>query len=159
LGSGTPHFGIRPAQPAMSAGNGGSIFDTPDRTPLGADGKFRVCDLYPGIFRLAASARSGQSSQLALHTLTLTNQDLRNLQIATPSLNLEGEGALDGPQPRTPVTARLNVSATPLGRPSFEGEGRGARAEIPGTFQLTNLVPSDYGLRVNGNFQGLYVKD
>lgn len=166
MGPATLRVGFEAAQPSAGTTAAGGLFTGGQILgATAADGRFRFCDLYPGEFRIAAVDRTpGFSEQqpnvsLGLEYITITDRDLKNVRVTAAARQLTGVIQLDGPQPLTPLTTKANVMLIPLLRSGLDGERPSARVDIPGDFNLTGLAPSAYGIRVNVNGTGLYVKD
>lgn len=147
LESQTPSSGISP---------GGGMYITPPTGKTGANGKFRICNLAPGGYRL--SALDGPAFGVA--TLSISDKDITGLQLnALPGRTLQGETILEGPAPATPPTFQVNFSLEPLLRIRYNGENYRARADVPGTFIIDNIFVDDYAVRTLFRFPGYYLKD
>jgi uncharacterized protein (DUF2141 family) len=159
------NFTVEALQPSSGMSSVGGMFTVPPNGITGPDGKFRICDLSPGIYRLAAMDTSPGSQQmpsnLAIGNVAISDRDLQNVRIPlSPGLPLEGEVVWDGTPPEQPVTTKVSVSLDPLSRnPITNAERPNARVDIPGTFSFPSLVMADYGVRTLVNAPGLYVKD
>ena len=164
-GPGAMTFVIDGVQPAAGVSSNGGMMTSQPTARTGPDGKFRVCDLYPGVFRFTLMDRApdfqdpNQAANRTTELITVGDHDLKNLRIATRPLAIDGEVALDGPAPLNPVPSRVNVVMEPLLRQQVPGERYGDRVDCPGTFTFAGLVPADYGLRVLATGKGRYVKD
>lgn len=164
-GPGAVTFGIQGMQPSTGMSNGGGMSGPPPGGQAGPDGKFRICDLNPGVYRFSVMDRvvmfndPNQSVNLGMELVTVGDEDLHNLRISTKPFGIEGEAVLDGPAPDPPVPGRVNVSLDPLLRGALPGEKTNAPVDVPGSFSLSGLVPSDYGVRVLVRTKGRYVKD
>jgi hypothetical protein len=157
-------FSIEPQQPGSGISSGGGWFSLAPGGPAGAEGKFRICDLYPGTYRLVAMERAAsagtQAPNFAAVPITISDQDQRNLKIpVSGGIPVEGEVVLDGAAPATPLTARINVQLMPLLRAPYATEVGSARLEIPGTFSLPGKLPDDYRVSAFIMTPGLYVED
>ena len=144
---------------SATSGSGGAV-------PSGvtaADGIFRVCDLYSGVYRLSVEDpnRKAQSPpSFGVAEITIADRDLRGVTVvATPGKPLDGEVAWDSDPPPTPVSARLRLMLAPLYAVGPSGGSAGAESAIPGTFALHGITPDDYVVRSVLNAPGLYVKD
>lgn len=166
-GSGGPaalNFGIEPQQPSSGVSSGGGMFVVPPGGTTGRDGVFRICDLYPGNYRLTANQKSGDPNQqppaYGVAAIAVSDRDIRGIKLsASPGLALEGEVVWDGESPATPVETRVSVSLEPLLRSHYMGENTDARVDIPGTFSFSGLLIDDYVVRATVNAPGLYIKD
>lgn len=162
LGAAAVDFSFEGLQPSFGMSTGGGPFGRVPTATTGPDGKFRVCDVYPGSYRLMVLDRGAaqQPSNFAVADLVISDRDLQNVKIAAaPGLPLEGEVAWDGAPPETPVNARVSIILDPLSRNPQPSEKTNARSGIPGTFSYPGLVMADYGIRTLLNAPGLYVKD
>ena len=166
-GSGGPaalDFQIEPQQPSSGVSSSGGTFTLAPGGTAGRDGAFRICDLYPGNYRLTAIQRSGDPNQqppaYGVAAIAVSDRDIRGLKLsASPGLALNGEVAWDGAPPETPVTTRVSVYLEPLLRTHYMGENSSARADIPGAFSFSGLLIDDYVVRATVNAPGLYIKD
>ena len=166
-GSGGPaalSFGIEAQQPSSGVSSGGGAYMAAPGGITGRDGAFRICDLYPGGYRLTASQRPGDPNQeptaYGVAAIAVSDRDIRDIKLlASPGLVLAGEVAWDGASPATPVTTRVSVSLQPQFRTRYMGENTDARADIPGTFSFSGLLLDDYVVRAMVNGPGLYIKD
>ena len=160
------NVGIEAMQPAYGQSSTGGMFGPTPGTLTGPDGKFRICDLNPGGYRLSAFDRyaggpNAPHTNYALVNVSILDQDLAGLNLViSPGMELQGEVILDGPAPVEPIKTKVNISINPLLRAGLPGERPGATAEIPGTFTLSALLPADYGgLRAFIRAPGCYTKD
>lgn len=158
------NFTIEALQPSSGLSPGGGMFRGGPGGQTGSDGEFRICDLYPGTYRLTATNASGnfggQTPVFGVTVLSIGDEDLKGIKIAAlPGAAVEGEVVLDGPVPNNPLTTKVSVSIEPLLRTFFQGENANTRADIPGTFTLPPALMDDFAVRVFLNAPGLYVKD
>ncbi len=166
-GPGPANFSITGLQPSDGQSSGGGLMAGMPGGMSGPDGRFRICNLSPGTYRLAAFesgpargvlATMGSHAQLPI---AISDQDVTNLHVNLgPGPRLEGEVALEGPAPVDPIGFRVNVSLTPMLRSILPGENFFARCDLPSsTFSFSGLVVGDYDVRVSMNGPGYYVKD
>ena len=169
LASGGPAalaFWIEDRQPASGrSGDGGTYMAMPSGKTA-PDGKFRICDLHPGDYRLTAytdqSSRDVLPPFFGATILTVTDQDVPDLRIqASPKTPLAVEVAWDGAAPAEPVNAKVRLFLQPAYRAFINGEARGPApsAAIPGEISIPEMVVDDYELEVLGVPSSLYVKD
>ncbi|HUI55308.1 MAG TPA: carboxypeptidase regulatory-like domain-containing protein [Bryobacteraceae bacterium] len=164
-GTASVRFNIEPLQPSSGVSNSGGVFTVSPGGNTGPDGKFRVCDLYPGTYRLtAAEIPAGRQAvpNFGVLDFTIVDQDLKDVKVAASAgITLDGEVAWAGEPPATPPNVKVSVSLTPLLRAPFQGElGRGAgRYDIPGTFSWDGLLVDDYAVRTLITAPGFYVRD
>lgn len=157
-------FGIEPVQPSTGISSSGGMMMMAPGGGTGPDGKFRVCDLNLGIYRLTAfDHRAGPNQSrpnYAIANLSILDQDLNGIRLTVSAgLTLEGDVSLDGPVPADGVSAKVRLSLGPLLRSALPGERPYANSDIPGTFSLTGLLPADYALRIDLRAPGFYVKE
>ena len=157
LGAAALHFSVEAMQPSSGmSSSGGTYTMTPGGTTA-ADGAFRICDLYPGVYRLSAEDREGNFLKNYGHIdITISDQDLQGVRAnAVPSRSLDGEVVWDGDPPKTPVTNKLSISLSPLFRTGYLG----GRYNVPGTFTIDGVFPDEYALTAMFHAPGIYVKD
>jgi hypothetical protein len=154
MGAAALRFSIEAMQP--SSGHG-----TYAATPGGstaADGQFRICDLYPGAYRLSAQdAKPNPQKQIYGNVdITVTDQDLQGVRInAAPGKTLEGEVVWDGDPPVKPVTNKISISLEPMFRTGFLG----GRHDVPGAFTIDGVFPDEYAVQGYFRAPGIYIKD
>jgi protocatechuate 3,4-dioxygenase beta subunit len=160
------HFEIDPLQPSSGASGGWvNIVFARAGADTGDDGKFRVCDLYPGTYQLTARETAAldpkQPANCASVLLAIGDQDIRDLKVAlAPGLPLEGEVVWGGPAPEEPADAKVGVLLRSMSRYApLPGEGMSAEPDIPGKFALQGLQMEDYAVLARLKAPGLYVKD
>jgi hypothetical protein len=119
----------------------------------GADGKFRLCDLHPGQYRIQTSrfggavsgiptAGNGPRLEVAGEALVVIGkEDIHGLKVnATAPFPLAVEAVLDGDAPPQPLNRRVDVKLSPVA----QGSGGSGKPLIPGRIELTNLGIADY---------------
>ena len=184
IGKATPHPSIsRSESPAFVSGTFGHqsmrIIDTnpPLRTGK-SDGKFRICDLPRGTWRIWMTQGPGINppSSYGSVTFSITDSDIRDL-IISPSVgtSLAGEVVLD---------ATGTEAAPDKAGPDKAGSRRSGdmglivalqslhafrtltlalrpwtRAPLPGTFSISDIFAGDYAVSVSGLNGNIYVKD
>jgi hypothetical protein len=169
-GPGPIGFSIEAQHPSSGVSNSGGMFSASPGGTTGPDGKFRICDLYPGVYRLSAIQWNNDPNQAppyGVMEVTISDRDIRGVRLsASPGMPLEGEVVWDGAAPEkadttTPDAPKLTLSLyfQPLLRASFRGDNNSARPEIPGPFSLPRMLVDDYQLRASVNSPGMYVKD
>ena len=156
-------FAIEPMQPSSGTSANGGIFFALPHGVTGSDGEFRICDLYPGTYRITANTKpNGQTPNFGVLDIAIQDEDLKGLKLAVlPGTPLAGEVVLDGEAPDQPLETKLRISMVPLFRAPFREEfaGSSVRADIPGTLSFPGLLIDDYFARVFVNGSNLYVKD
>jgi hypothetical protein len=143
----------------------GSASSGPIGVSSGADGKFRICDLYPGQFRIAAlrRARSGAPEVFGAASVTIDKEDVHNVHVdAGPTVIVPGEVAWEGNPPDNASAAQFMVYAQPITNDSMQ-IGNTPRYAIPATFTIAALRTLEYALRLGigppDAAPNFYVKD
>lgn len=157
------NFTIEADQPSSGTSSGGGMYMAAPSGVTGPDGKFRICDLYPGNYRLFAMERpqgfNSPPGYYSATTIPIGDRDISGMRVvATTGIDLPGEVVLDGPAPKDAITAKISIFPQARFRPSF-GQDAGGRYSIPETFSWRNMLVDDYVLRTILNSPGLYVKD
>lgn len=147
------------AQPAYGTSSTGGVYGLGPNTLTGPDGKYRFCGLPPGQYRIAAADGFQGNVNRALLPVEIRDKDLTGVNLTVgPGMPLEGEVVWDGEAPATPTTLKVSLTLNPLLRAPVANERASARVDIPGTFSIPGLLPSDYAVRVFPAGD-LYVKD
>lgn len=140
---------------------------------VGQDGRIRVCDLYPGDYRLliyssqlvasnvATNAPERYPAMLSMVRVTITDEDIIQFvagrtDFAVVSGEVVWEDNAGGDVPKTSDT--LELRAAPKTRSPWLGESQPVRAQIPGPFRFERLYIDDYVFKISGVPQGVYVK-
>jgi hypothetical protein len=148
--------------------SGGGAAMLPPSTDVGTDGKFRVCGLRAGNYKLMAYSPSPPSAapsappQFGTLPVTISDKDVAGLLVVeSPGLPLKGTVEWAGAPLDPPLTARLSVYLRNLSRSvSMQGEPQTyARSEIPGEFSIPTVLVDEYRVATNLNAPGVYVKD
>jgi Carboxypeptidase regulatory-like domain len=122
----------------------------------GSDGRIRVCDLYPGEFRLDAIGtglpRVPQS--FGEQRVTISNSDLKGVRIdASPPMKIRGEIVWDKPPTESNSSTMIRVTQRPAYGPNFDSS-----STLPASFAVDAFRSLSYGLIVAGR-GSFYVKD
>ncbi len=156
-------FAIGDQQASNGRSGDGGFYSAQPGATTAADGKFRVCQLYPGQYtftaRRFAPMGTGPSAPafFGAATVVIADKDVTNLHLqALPPLSVPGEVVLEGDQPATPAEAKLRVVVQSI---TEAGSVPWAASSIPGQFSLDGLVMDDYDLDVLNLPPGYYVKD
>jgi hypothetical protein len=132
-----------------------------------ADGKFRICNLTPGEYRITTQGpvpAARADFTFGLTPFTVMDQDLRRLQVVTPPLvALAGEVTWDGADAPIPGAAPITIRAVPVDRRVISiggwNEMEGVSTVVPGVFHFPGMLMGDYEVAVLGLPTGQYVKD
>jgi len=150
-----PGSGINPSGGGFSVAPGGT---------LGADGKFRICDLTPGTYRFTARDTVTTPNQPPPNYLSapivVADEDQHNLKFAlSGGIAVPGEVVLDGTAPSQPIATKISVMLTPMFRAPYVGELGVPPSAIPGTFTIPAKPADDYRAWAQLFAPGLYIKD
>lgn len=134
---------------------------------MGPDGRFRICELPPGNYRLSVHSdvpkEKGRPTAIprvnGSTEFTIVDRDLNEITVsAMPQIRVPGQvewaddlKGLDGVQ----VTVRL----LPLGRMARPQEVLTATVTASGIFFFDRLLMGEYAIRVEGLPRSTYVKD
>jgi len=156
-------FRIEPLQPSSGVSNGGGMYFAMSTGSTPSDGKFRICNLYPGAYRLTGMENQSPDSLPAAFsatTLTILDRDLQNLSVpALPRLSLSGEVIWEGDAPQDPITAHVTVFLQPLLRTMFMGESLDVRPNVGEGFSFPSLLMDDYAVSSMLRVPGMYIND
>lgn len=133
----------------------------------GDDGRFRICNLAPGEYRLTTQGpvpAARADFTFGLTPFSVMDQDVRRLQVVTPPLvTLAGEVTWDGADAPLPGATPMTVRAVPVDRRAVAiggwNEMQGVSTAIPGVFHFPGMLMGDYEVDVLGLPLGQYVKD
>jgi hypothetical protein len=164
-GAGPISFTVAGEEISSGVSRIGGLAGMPPGGVSGPDGRFRVCDLRPGAYRIMAYVwpRGDPPSPLvfgAAHA-SIADADATGLEIfAGPGIPIAGSIVWDGEPPDPPLEATAIVSLSPLQRLSFKGEGStSGKFAIPGDFSFNSVALDDYEVRAHVQSPGVYVKD
>ncbi len=128
------------------------------QTDLGPDGRFRICDLYPGDYSLALNPRGRMGNALGTASITILDGDVDRVTIAPVArgISLTGQVVWDG----TPPTLAPDDSALSLWLGAgMLGPAISHRFPIPGPFSLmTPLLSGEVAIQVDQVPPGAYMK-
>ena len=137
-------------------GNSGAL---PAHGKSAPDGRFRICDLHSGNYRLVVRMGESPSRPILYSALPLTidNRDATNLDVdALRSMTVFGEVVWERDAPAQRIDARIAISLIPLDRGPSLGS---AESSIPGRFVFGLQARDEYAVLVSGMPPGLYAKD
>lgn len=131
----------------------------------GTDGRLRICDLSPGMYRVEIHSQysTGEAPvSFGITYVTVKDEDQRGLKFLTSSgATLDAEIVWDTPPPESapPLTLRLNLR--PTLRTGFPGaaDWNGQKTEVPGNVSFQNLFFDEYEVQTDLRKPGLYIKD
>jgi len=159
-GAAAMHFGIETLQPSNGLSSGVGAFASPPGGVTAADGKFRICDLNPGSYRLSVEDANRTAESVPNYgavEFAVVDQDIHGIKIpAAPGRTLDAETVWDGDPPPSPVSLPLLMLLAPL---NGAGGQHGGQMAIPGRFTFKGIVSTDYAVRTFFNVPGVYVKD
>ncbi len=165
-GPASADFTIAGQELSTGVSSGGGLAMAGQGGHTGPDGKFRICGLRAGAYRLMAPYApqpGGAPAPFRFGTLsaTITDKDVTGLRLmATPGLPVSGTVSWEGAAPDPPLTATISVYLRPLRGLSFLGEGQNtARSPIPGEFSFPSVSMDEYIVSTNMYSPGVYVKD
>src|SRR5208283_1124162 len=98
MGPAKLNFGIEAIQPSMGVSSNGGIVGMPPGGMTAADGQFRICDLYPAIYRLSAADADWNAATPTYGAIeiAITDQDVHGVTVAAvPGKALPGEVVWD----------------------------------------------------------------
>jgi hypothetical protein len=124
----------------------------------GDDGRFRVCDLSSGTYRLKAF--SDKSNTYGTTSVSVVDRDVSKVIVdASPRIRIPGEVVWAGAAPSTSDAGKLRVELTPIGRTPLKDEKSLAYAPVPGNFEYDAVLVGEYRVQVSGIPRGSYVKE
>ena len=131
----------------------------PAHGKTGPDGRFRICDLHSGEYRLVVSmgATSGPPTVYSALPLVIDNRDALRLEVnALRSMTISGEVIWEQDAPAQSAGASIGINLIPLDHGPSQGT---AQSSIPGQFTLRSQARDDYAVLISGMPPGLYAKD
>jgi hypothetical protein len=128
----------------------GSSSSGPIGVHSGPDGKIRLCDLYPGQFRIAALHRGGGAYSpevFGAASVTIGKEDIHNVRVdAGPPVIVPGEVAWEGNPPDNSAAAQFILYGPPVTNDAMP-TGSSPRYPVPGTFTFPALRTLEYALQ------------
>jgi 5-hydroxyisourate hydrolase-like protein (transthyretin family) len=128
----------------------------------GPDGQIRVCDLYPGRFRITATRSLETASsppEFGAAIVSILDRDVQSFAVdAEPPVAIQGTVAEEdsATQEQTPLKFAMGLMPLSAAPPLRQGSVRGVLA--PGSFSLSGTLMTDYSFSF-GRLPGVYVKD
>lgn len=140
----------------------GSASSGPIGVSSGPDGKIRICDLYPGQFRIAA-LRGRPLEVFGAASVAVGKEDVHNVRVdAGPPVMVPGEVVWDESPPDGSPAAQFTLMTQSITNDSMP-MGNRPRYPIPGTFTFPVLRTVEYTLQpllnASNYFPNSYVKD
>ncbi len=121
----------------------------------GPDGKIRVCDLFPGDYRISAYDTPPATAIPSFYgetSVVVADRDTRGAKVtAQLPVRVPVQTALEGQGPGS-IDGAVTVAAVGLTVQSV-------RAAVPGTFSISLFPALDYGITVSSIPKGWYLKD
>jgi hypothetical protein len=125
-----------------------------------AEGKYRICGLPPGEYRLTLPGTRTNAPRFAVRTVRVSDRDLRGVVVsAQPGSPLTGRVFWHGTSPDPPDLPKLAIGILPLHRTALPGESSAAHSTTLGDFGFGSLVVDEYQVLVTGVPPGVYVRD
>ncbi len=158
-------FWIADRRPTSGASGDGAMFMMSPNGVTAADGKIRICDLYPGEYQLTVfSAVPGPDGPALFgwQPLAITDSDVTRVSVAAPMpVSTTGEVVWEGPPPDPPISGKLSVALVPLTRSPFRGERSmsSIKVSIPGSFSFGGVLLDEYSFRIYAVPSVAYIKD
>ena len=142
----------------------GSASSGPIDVASGPDGKIRLCDLYPGQFRIAAlrGRGTGDADVFGATSVTVGKEDVHNVHVdAGAPVMVHGEVAWEGDPPDNSSAAQFILRAPPVTNDAMPGNS--LRYPVPGTFSFPALRTVEHALQPGIGppkaFPNAYVKE
>jgi len=143
----------------------GSSSSGPIAVSSGPDGKIRLCDLYPGQFRIAALRRAGSSTELfGAVSVMIGKEDVHNLRVmATAPAMIPTEVVWDGSAPDAAAQAQFTLLSQSVTNDVMPTSAGRTRYPVPGTLSFPALPGVEYLLQPSlappAAFPNSYIKD
>lgn len=116
----------------------------------GTDGRFRICGLWPGDFRLTAHS---SSMQYGYAFLSVSNKDLHSIALDVRSpITVTGDATWDKPPRDSTGVHLMSLMFSPVSRPTFgiQDLHYAVDVDVPGSFKLTVPAMTEYSLMFGG---------
>jgi len=161
-------FFIEEQEPTSGlSGNGGMFVNAP-HGGAGPDGRIRICDLHPGVYRLSVFKVQDPDSKTSPiffgeTEIPIGDKDGHNVKVfGRPNISVSGEIVWDGKPPDQSVPAKVSLWRQPMTRAPFQWELSSTLPPpmaVPGQFTLPGLLTGDYSITVRNVPSGAYLKD
>ncbi|HTP88628.1 MAG TPA: carboxypeptidase-like regulatory domain-containing protein [Bryobacteraceae bacterium] len=153
------HFWFEELRPSDGVTDVGGMYIFPTQGATGSDGRFRLCNLHPGEYRLTAS--DGQMTVGGTAQFSILDADVHNVRLNfLPRVAVPGEIVFDGKAPENPVERKVSVLLwPPVARTVWNGESTSTESTVPGEFTFPSVSTGEFPVDVRGLPGDLYVKD
>ena len=169
-GPGPLNFSIEEREPSSGQSGDGAFFMSPPYSEAGADGRIRVCDLHPGVYRLTAFDSGDNGPTFFGETeVPVGDKDVHGVKaFGRGRISVSGELVWDGKPPDQSLPdqsspAKVHIWLQPMTRAPFSGELSSTNnlppQPVPAQFKLPDLLTDDYSVRVLNIPAGAYLKD
>lgn len=155
------NFSIALERPTSGTSGDGGMYMAMPGGKVGSDGKLRICELYPGEYRLEVShyppGRGFDGPDfMGVAPVPITDRDVAGVRVtALPKIPVPGEVVWDGTPPEKPLEAPLTIDLRSISRTIYPS----AKSSIPGQFSFDGLVLDEYSMAFRGLAGGVYLKD
>lgn len=150
---------------ALATDSQGSAYVRPPHGFSGPDGKMRICDLYPGEYRLNVMQGSdayGLPEFFGTASVVVVDRDVQNIVVsARPRLSVQGQVTWSSEPPERPIESKISIQLQPLGRAPTRIDYQKLRTEssVPGHFSFSSVLMDQYAVKVTNVPETLYIKD
>jgi hypothetical protein len=164
-GPGPLNFSIEEQEPTSGESGDGGRFVGPPSGTAAPDGRFRVCDLHSGVYRLIAYNRLSQGPTFFGETeVPIGDKDVHGLRaFGRAHGSVSVQSSWDGKPPDQSTPAAVHLWIRPMTRAFFMTEISATSnlppLPVPGQFTLRGLLCDDYAITVMNIPQGAYLKE
>lgn len=124
----------------------------------GADGRFRVCELSSGTYRISTS--DDTSGAYGATSVSIVDRDVSKVVVdASLRIRIAGEVVWADAASSTSNSGRVMIQLNPMDRAPLKGEDLLARVQVPGKFQYDAVLVGEYWLQMGGISKSTYLKD
>lgn len=152
-------FEVLSEEPSRGIFSGGGVYTAEPMGISGGDGRIRVCDLPPGLYRM--TARSPYNTDFyGTALVAITDADARNVIVpAVSRIALRGEVVWQAAPSDEFRPPRLTITLDPIQRARFSEEGLVTTSTPSNEFLFPSLMVDDYAIHVDGLADNLYIQD
>ncbi len=154
-------FAFTQLQPSSGQWSGGGMYQRSPMGETGPDGRFRLCDLAPGEYRLLAYTlpRDGLT-HIGVANIVIADRDVDDLRINAPGMiELPGEVVWAGEAPTEAQTREITVRLQPVYRSYYFGEVSSTSAAVPGEFVYPPVSTDAFEVGLRNLADDWYVDD